>query len=288
MLLPLLTEKKHLFADSLLLGSLVQAIFGVDFKTKLKLKNMDFTKNDNGTKRPHCSKNDGLPFMGIFLIGLGLLFLLDRLGIIPHHYRSWLFSWQSLLIFVGFISMFKTHARFPGLILILVGSGFLLPEIFDVSYNFSRLIFPVILILVGAAIVFKTRSLKHPHVFHSSEETFSALETIEEVAIFGGGKRVVSSQNLKGGQITAIFGGIELDLSDADLDENGAIIEVACIFGGTTIIVKPEWDVQVQVASILGGFSDKRKVYKQTEATKGKRLIIKGAAIFGGGELKSF
>jgi predicted membrane protein len=249
---------------------------------------MDYTKNDSVSRKPHCSKNDGLPFMGIFLIGLGIVFLLDRIGIIPHQYRNLIFSWQSLLIFVGVVSMFKTHARFPGLILILVGAGFMLPNIMDIPFNISRLIFPVILILVGVGLVLKTRNQTRPHVFHSGTETVNGSERIEEVAIFGGGKRVISSQNIRGGVITAIFGGIELDMSDAELSDEGAVIEITCIFGGTTIIVKPEWDVQLQVASILGGFSDKRKVYKQTEPNNGKKLIIKGAAIFGGGELKSF
>lgn len=249
---------------------------------------MDYTKNDRIRRKPGCTKNEGLPFMGIFLIGLGIVFLLDRIGIIPHHYRQLIFSWQSLLIFVGFISMFKTHARFPGLILILVGAGFLLPDIMDIPFNISRLIFPVILILVGVLLVFKTRTLHHPHVNISGQDYSHDADRIEEIAIFGGGKRVVTNQNIKSGEITAIFGGIELDLSDADLDENGAVFELACIFGGATIIVKPEWDVEVQVASILGGFADKRKVYKQTEPNTGKKLIIKGAAIFGGGELKSF
>jgi predicted membrane protein len=267
---------------------LVQAIFDVDFKTKLKPKAMDYTKNDKMNRKPHCSKNDGLPFMGIFLIVLGVVFLLDRIGIIPHEYRKYLFSWQSLLIFVGLISLFKSHARFPGLILILIGSGFMIPSLFDLPFNVTRLVFPVVLILVGIALVFKARNLKHPHVFFSDTETQSNSERIDEVAIFGGGKRVVSNQNIKGGQITAIFGGVELDMSDADLSDDGAVIEIACIFGGATIIVNPEWDVQVQVTSILGGFSDQRKVYKRTEPNSGKKLIIKGAAIFGGGELKSF
>lgn len=81
---------------------------------------------------------------------------------------------------------------------------------------------------------------------------------------------------------------MELDLTEADLSEEGAVIDLTCIFGGATIIVKPEWEVQVQVTSVMGGFADKRKVYKQSGGVSSKRLVIKGAAIFGGGEIKSF
>lgn len=251
---------------------------------------MDYTKGNNKHfKGSSCKKQDGLPLVGIFLIGFGLIFLLDRMNLISSYWRHIIISWQSLLIFIGLINVFKSHARIPGIILILVGSAFLAPEIFNIPFETRQLIWPVVLIAVGLVIVFKARSIKAPKVFHSEKESTNGQERIEEIAIFGGGKRIITSQNLRGGNASAIFGGLELDLTEAELSEETAVLEVACIFGGVTIIVKPEWDVQVQVASILGGFDDKRKVYKRSEGMpSGKRLIIKGAAIFGGGEVKAY
>ncbi|MBI9066064.1 MAG: hypothetical protein JEZ09_02150 [Salinivirgaceae bacterium] len=249
---------------------------------------MDYKKDHRMSEKRTCNRNEGLPIMGIFLVGLGVVFLLDRLHIIPNYWRNIIISWQALLIFIGIINLFKNHARFPGFILILVGTTFLIPEIIDIPFETRQLIWPIILIGVGLMIVFKTRNLKVPRVLSSDSETINGAEKIDEVAIFGGGKRVITSQNLKGGNITAIFGGIELDLTEAELADDIAVLEVACIFGGTTIITKPEWDVQVQVASILGGFTDKRKMYKRDTGTQTKTLIIKGAAIFGGGEVKSY
>ncbi len=251
---------------------------------------MDNIKNGDNSKRAHCSKHDGLPIMGIFLIGLGIVFLLDRMDIIPNYWRQIILSWQSLLIFIGVINIFKSHARFPGIILILIGSAFLIPEIIDIPFETRQLIWPVVLIVVGLTIVFKARNIRTPHIFNSDAKTVNNdQEKIEEIAIFGGGKRIITSNNLKGGNITAIFGGLELDLTNADFEDDIAVLEVTCIFGGTTIIVNPEWDVQVQVASIMGGFSDKRNIYKKDEnTTAAKRLIIKGTAIFGGGEVKAY
>jgi len=238
---------------------------------------------------PNCSKHDGLPIVGIVLIGFGLVFLFDRMNLIPSYWRHIIISWQALLIFIGVINLFKSHARIPGIILIIVGSTFLFPEIFDIPFETRQLIWPVVLIGVGLLIVFKARSIKPPKMFNSDPESFNDQEKIEEVAIFGGGKRIITNQNLKGGNVSAIFGGLEIDLTEAELSDETAVLEVACIFGGVTIIVKPEWDVQVQVTSILGGFDDKRKMHKRTEgATNQKRLIIKGAAIFGGGEVKAY
>ena len=68
-----------------------------------------------------CRKPNGLPIVGVFLIGMGLVFLLDRLNVIPNQWRHIIISWQALLIFIGFINIFKNHARLPGVILVLVG-----------------------------------------------------------------------------------------------------------------------------------------------------------------------
>ncbi len=249
---------------------------------------MDYSKNNSFASKHQCAKHDGIPFIGIFLIGLGLVFLFDRMNLIPESWRPILLSWQMLLIFIGTINVFKNHSRFAGIILILVGAAFLLPDVFNLPFETRQLIWPLVLILIGVFIVIKTQNSKRKPVFFPHSETTNGNEHIEEVAIFGGGKRVIASQNFKGGNVTAIFGGVELDLTDAELSDDGAVIQLSCIFGGATLIVKPEWDVQVQVTSIMGGFTDKRKVYKQTGATPTKKLIIKGEAIFGGGELKSF
>lgn len=252
---------------------------------------MEYNTARNRNSNKSCKKSDGLPIIGFFFIGLGLVFLLDRLHIIPNHLRNIIISWQALLIFIGTVNIFRSHSRLPGLILIMVGGVFILPLLpipFDFPFAPKRILFPLILIIAGIAILLKARHFKTPHVFNPHDETEIVSEKIDEVAIFGGGKRVITTQNLKGGNITAIFGGLEIDLSDADIQDDVIVLEVAAIFGGVTIIVKSEWDVQVQVSSILGGFSDKRKVYKNDTKENAKRLVIKGAAIFGGGEVKSF
>ncbi len=252
---------------------------------------MEYNKGDGFPKDPkhsHCKKADGLPLIGVFFIGLGLVFLLDRLNIIPHEWRNIIISWQALLIFIGFINIFRNHARFPGIILILIGTAFILPNIVNIPFTASQLVWPVVLIVVGIAILFKAKNIKPQLVFNPNQKSNNFSEKIDEVAIFGGGKRIITTQNLKGGNITAIFGGLEIDLSDAEIQDDVIVLEIAAIFGGATLIVKPEWDVQIQVASILGGFSDKRKVYKNEKKECAKKLIIKGAAIFGGGEVKSF
>ncbi len=236
----------------------------------------------------HCSKKDGIPILGFGLIAIGSVFLFDKLGLIDDYWRSIIISWKSLLIFLGIINLFKHNSRLPGIVLIIIGSAFMLPELVDISFEIKQLIWPVVLILIGVAIVGKARNFKKRE-FKTQLGSTDTDDRLEEVAIFGGGKRVVTNKNLKGGSITAIFGGLEIDLSEADLHDDVTYLEVTAILGGVSLMVKPEWDVQVQVNTILGGFSDERRIYKSdSNTTTAKKLIIKGSAIFGGGEVKSY
>lgn len=245
---------------------------------------------DNENPRRHNQlKKEKLPLMGVFLIGLGFVFLLKRMDLIPDFWAHIIFSWQSLLIFIGTLHLFKSHDRFPGIILIIVGAIFLFPKMIDIPFEIRQFAWPVVLMAIGVLVIFKSRNFTPPRLFNTRREGSFEQDRIEEVAIFGGGKRIITSKTLKGGSISAIFGGLELDLTEADIEGESAVLEVSCIFGGVGIIVNPEWDVQIQVSSILGGFDDKRKLYKrEANLVDRKLLIIKGAVIFGGGEVKAY
>ena len=245
--------------------------------------------HDQQHHRHSDSNKEKLPLIGIFLIGLGFIFLLRRMDLIPAFWIEIIISWQSLLIFVGLLNIFKSHDRFPGIILVLVGSVFLLPKIVNIPLGLQHLTLPIVLISIGAFILLKSRNYKSFHPFNKNNNDNIEDYTIQEIAVFGGGKRIITNKNLKGGTISAIFGGLELDLSEADFEGDIMVLEVSCIFGGVVIISNQEWDVQIQVASILGGFDDKRKLYKRDNGVMPrKRLILKGTVIFGGGEVKAY
>lgn len=104
------------------------------------------------------------------------------------------------------------------------------------------------------------------------------------MSIFGGGDLNNSSDNFKGGRITAIFGGSEINLMSAIPSAEGSVIDVFLLFGGSTLIVPNDWQVKSEVSAIFGGLSDKRL----TSNIQDKQLIIKGLVLFGGLEIKSY
>ncbi len=221
---------------------------------------------------------------GIFFIIAGIIIFLYKMGLIPQQLDDILISWQMLLIAIGLFNLLFTQSRISGYILIAIGVFFLLPEIFDLSYNFRRNFWPILLIAVGVIIIFKHgygRKRMEIRATHDKEVDF-----IDEFNIFSGSEKKISSKNFRGGTITSIFGGSDIDMTDAELSGETNVIEVFYMFGGSNIIVPNDWIVLNKVTSIFGGFSDKRHVTTSNSKETKKTLIIRGMVMFGGGEIK--
>jgi len=227
-------------------------------------------------------------FGGIIVLVIGVVFLLSNFGIkMPH----WLFSWHTLLIVIGLIIGAKRN--FTGkawLIMVLIGGYFTLQDITD--FNLARFYFPIAFIALGLYLILKPKRIngdqwkKKAAAFNITDENpveeadVSGADYVETVDIFGGSKHNVFSKNFKGADIVAVFGGCELDLTNADFKDT-VTLDVVAIFGGAKIIVPPSWEVKSEVTSIFGGVDDKRKILPLAGQER-KIIKIKGLALFGG------
>lgn len=224
------------------------------------------------------SKQDKRFGIGAILIILGSLFLLGNLGLIPWEIRHYLFSWKGILIIIGSILLITKKDKTPGIILVSIGALFLTPEILGVPGFSFRTLWPVILIAVG--IIFLIRQRDGNFLGQSSDND---EDTLDDINIFGGGDVVVTSSKFKGGKVTSMFGGGNYNLTHAKLGDPPVVIDVFTAFGGNTFLIPNDWNVKVEVTSILGGFSDNRVA---TTPKSDDQLIIKGLVLFGGGEVK--
>ena len=108
---------------------------------------------------------------------------------------------------------------------------------------------------------------------------------LDTVTIFSSVKKNVFSKNFKGGDVVSIFGGAEINLTQADF--NGSIaIEVVQIFGGTKLIIPPHWQIRSEMVAIFGGIEDKRP--PQLTYDEDKVVVLHGTTVFGGIEIKSY
>ena len=82
-------------------------------------------------------------------------------------------------------------------------------------------------------------------------------------AAFGLNQSKSASKNLCGGDATAIFGGVELDLSDA-VPKGNVTFNVNTIFGGVDIVPPKGYRIEVTGVSLLGG-CDNKLTYNNTD-----------------------
>lgn len=229
---------------------------------------------------------------GLLLVAAGGLLLLDRVELLPFSLSHYLISWKTLLIGIGIIVLASRENRTTGLILVGLGLIFWMPELFDYHIRLSTIFWPSMLIGIGLIIISRRGGSRHTdnthaHIFSAPGQAgVNKEDYIDELAIFGGGNIKMVSTNFRGGRVTAIFGGSDIDMKTAIPSADGCVIDVFVVFGGAKLIVSDDWQVKSEMVSIFGGFSDKR-VLPATE-NSAKLVIIKGVTLFGGVEIKSY
>jgi len=217
----------------------------------------------------------GISFVGVILVILGAVWVLNNLDIIDFRFGTW---WPLILIAVGVINLFGTRrVNDPSAwILIALGVVFLLTTHDVFEWNDIWKFWPLILVIIGISLLFRREG--KPIMGTSDGDRFN------ETAIFWGFDKKITCKSFKGGTITAIFGGGDLDLRSAELAKDGAVINITAIFGGVDLRIPESWAVETHTTGIFGGADNKCKNLEQRE---GQRVVINATAIFGGVDIKN-
>ena len=214
------------------------------------------------------NRNTGRGIIGIVLILIGIAFIGRTLNFFPRQIMHYIFSWQMILIVLGVIFISTRENKSTGWILLIIGLVFFLPDVIHFPYSVRRLFWPSILICVGLVIIFRSTNIRR------NLDKSDSSDYIDDIAILGGGDKIITSSNFKGGRITAIFGGSKIDMTNASVAPGKNVIDMFCIFGGSTLIIPESWNIKLDVVSIFGGFSDKRRIKCDTAKDVGKEMII--------------
>jgi predicted membrane protein len=222
---------------------------------------------------------------GVALTLLGVAFLLDHMGYIniDHVWRFW----PLILIVAGASHITAPERRFWGIILIAAGVVLQLNQLGMTHFGWGDL-WPIILIAVGLMILWGSIEARtRPGAPASSSG--DPRTTLNENVVFGGIERRVTTQNFEGGRVTAVFGGVELDLRDANMQADEATLEVNAVFGGIEIRLPETWHVAFRGTPVFGGLTDKTRTSTREvpEGAKSKVLYLTGSVIFGGVDVKN-
>lgn len=248
--------------------------------------------------------------VGLLLLAVGALFLLKISGVIL--FPGWFFTWPMLLIGFGLLSGFRNGFRHMGWLFPVAIGGIFLADSLSPDFNLRPYFWPILLIAAGLFIILRPRRRRcgpfddefNDPSGNRTREPLASVEgnpghsganwksgstdrndVIDATAVFGGVKKNILSKNFRGGDITTFMGGAEINLSQADFTGR-ATIDCFNMFGGTKLIVPPDWEVQSDVVAIFGGVDDKRPPSANGAPTK--VLYLDGTCLFGGLEIKSY
>ena len=216
--------------------------------------------------------------MGLLIIVIGVLFTLDNLGFIEA--EAYLRFWPAGLIAIGLMKLWSggRGASVPGLLFLFAGVWLLLQAMEIVTVSLWNL-WPVLLIVAGGSMVWRGingRGYERGVMDTDSHSTVSAM------AVLGGVNRGNNSKTFRGGDLTAVMGGCQIDLRNAAI-EGDAVIDVFAMWGGIEIKVPENWSVSGRVTPILGGYEDKTRPPRDAS----QRLTVRGMVVMGGIEIKN-
>ena len=246
---------------------------------------------------------------GVILAGIGVLLLLQNLGI--PYFDDLERYWPVILIVVGIAQASRSMGmggRIWGGAVFAAGVIFLLNNFGIIHGDVWRFLWPGVLIMIGLGMLARSidrrtggaslppgasgdyakkmaddiRDRIISRAGGSASASANSPNHLNEWAIFGGTRRRIDSQDFQGGEAFAMFGGIELDLRKAASTRDEIVIEVNAIFGGVEVRVPENWNVTVRGAGIFGGYEDKTMDTRAVPDAKQPHLIVNGFAVFGG------
>jgi predicted membrane protein len=244
-------------------------------------------------------KLDDLPRGSLFalmLIVVGALLFLDNVGILPiQDIRAY---WPIFIVIFGVHLLDRRQGRTAivwSIALIAWGILLILGNL-QIIHVTGSVFWPVMLIAFGISM------LVNPTHFHewperirkysqfkppSSRQSFFG-NRLQESVVFASLNRRVETQQFEGGKVDAVFGSIELDLSEASISspDRRASLEANAVFGGIEITVPRTWKVIMKGAAVFGGCDDKTVPPRPEPGFEPPTLVITGAAVFGGIEIR--
>lgn len=234
-----------------------------------------FTAGVVGRRRMSANdRQSGIPtqlVLGALVILVGVVLLLDTTGV--YETRPLLEYVPALFILLGVYALWRGGLRnfFGPLIVIVLASAWQLAAVDIVEWEELWDFWPVFLIFFGLSLVLS--------VWRRTPGETSANH-VSSFAIFGGSEKRSNSKEFSGADLTALFGGAELDLRDAAVADPPARISAIAMFGGVEVTVPRDWNVQLEVLPIFGGASDERPHRPEEHETVD--LVVSGFAAFGG------
>jgi hypothetical protein len=245
----------------------------------------------------------------IVLIAVGSIFLLSNFHMLPTH-DLWDY-WPAIPMVIGVFKLVDAEDardRTVGGILLCGGAIFLANNLGLIPFNVWDL-WPLALVALGVYMLIDRSFGANPVTVPDPEDPReprvdrgafrsagcnwprgkwrSRKWTRVEAACFSGGKRKISVDDFRAAKYDMVFGGFEIDLRGSQIQGDDAILVLNAVFGGAEVKVPLNWEVVMQGTAAFGGFTDSTEHPNRNTTPNVKQLFVRGAAVFGGIEIKN-
>lgn len=218
---------------------------------------------------------------GLIIVVVGVLLLLGTTGTYDVG-RLWRYV-PSLFVVLGLWAIVQSDFRnLAGPIILIIVAGTVQLLTLDViTGDTIATWWPLLVVLFGLAILFG-------HWRRRSRVPTVSADDFDLIGVFGGAERRVTSDAFTGGSATAVFGGVEVDLRDAEIADPPAVVTAIALFGGVELVVPEEWNVAVDALPLFGAVEDeRRRPPADAERRDGPDLVVTGLVAFGGMSVSS-
>lgn len=227
-------------------------------------------------------------WFGLFILIAGVLLMLQKLDLFNFTFHNiWPYFLIGLGLIIGIKSRFQRHAWW---ILIAIGVVNIIPAFTIFGVSSIKLLLPAGLIMLGLAIILNSPKKKRWNECRDNIKTVTNNDNMLNVDVtFGGHKEIVTSKNFKGGNISATFGGAEINMMNADTPDNNINLNLKVTFAGVELVVPSHWEIKNEIGNTMGSVEDNRQVYTPTDAAEDRKVLyLTGNCSFGSIEIKSY
>ncbi len=218
---------------------------------------------------------------GIILVATGVLIALSVLDIISINlmFKGW---WTLFIIVPCGVGLITERSKIGNLIGLAIGVALLLAARGIISYGMIwKLTIPAAIVIIGIVMICKAIGGKDRREAERKLKE-NKLPLQEYCAAFSGVEADYSNQVFTGASLTAVFGGVELDLRNAIINED-VVIKVSCVFGGVDVLLPDDVNLKVSSSCIFGGVSDKKKLRNKSDRPT---VYVCAGCVFGGCDIE--
>ncbi len=216
---------------------------------------------------------------GIIFVAAAVVIALNSFGII--NFDIFFDGWWTLFIIVpSFAGLIENKNKMSSLSGLGIGILLLLcaQDILDWDIIW-KIALPIIIGVIGIKMIVSSfRKEKTSRIVNNIKTEGRDMQS--GFAVFSGTELNFDDVVFDGAELTAVFGGVECDLTKAIIDRD-CVIKVTCAFGGIDIRVPDNVKVVNNVACIFGGV-DVDKSNNNAAYT----LYIEGVCTFGGVDIE--